>query len=276
MAPLGVLLALAVAAADIRAADGEYLFHAAGCAGCHTQKDGVPLAGGRPFDTPFGVFYSPNITPDPETGIGGWSRERFDRAVRHGMRDDGSPYFPVFPYTSYRLLTTNDVGAIHDYLQTLPPQRQQNLEHELPWWLTRWMIAPWQWWLLEEPSSPPGDPSLQRGWYLAEALGHCGECHTPRKFAGLLDRSHHLAGTTDGPDGEKMPNITPHRDDGIGKWAADDLEYFFETGALPNGDYTGSLMAEVIDNTTARLTADDRKALVRYLRSVPALPGPGD
>nr|MDJ0738492.1 cytochrome c [Gammaproteobacteria bacterium] len=125
-----------------------------------------------------------------------------------------------------------------------------------------------------DPAPPPAEPELARGRYLVDALGHCGECHTARKFAGLSDRSRYLAGTRDGPGGEKIPNITPHRDDGIGKWSADDLDYFLETGALPDGDYTGSAMAEVIDNTTSRLTTADRRAMGRYLRSLPALPGP--
>ena len=254
--------------------EGEYLFDAAGCLGCHTAEGGQTLAGGRPFETPYGVFYSPNISPDPETGIGNWSRAEFIQAVRHGQAPDGSAYFPVFPYTSYRLMTDADAGSLFDHLQTLTPQHQENREHELSWWLARWMMKLWQWLFLDDPAPPPSDPVLSRGRYLVDALGHCGECHTPRNWAGAADRSRYLAGSKDGPEGETVPNITPNRDDGIGKWDADDLGYFLETGALPNGDYTGSLMTEVVDNTTSKLTAGDREAMVVYLKSVQMAPGP--
>jgi len=254
--------------------EGEYLFDAAGCLACHTAEGGQPLAGGRPFKTPYGVFYSPNNSPDPETGIGNWSRAEFIRAVRHGQAPDGSAYFPVFPYTSYRLMTDADAGSLFDHLQTLTPQHQENREHELSWWLARWMMKLWQWLFQDDPAPPPSDPVLSRGRYLVDALGHCGECHTPRNWAGAPDRSRYLAGSKDGPEGETVPNITPNRDDGIGKWDADDLGYFLETGALPNGDYTGSLMTEVVDNTTSKLTAGDREAMVEYLKSIQVAPGP--
>lgn len=269
------LLGVAIIAAPVAAtgADGAYLLHAAGCVTCHTAEDGQPLAGGRAFQTEFGTFYSPNITADTETGIGSWTREQFVAALRHGTAPDGSAYFPVFPYPSYRLMTDEDAAAIFAHLMTLPAVSRRNRDHEARWWLGRWMMKPWQWWLLESPPAPPQDPQLARGRYLVDALGHCGECHTPRKLAGLTDWSRYLAGTSAGPDGEKVPNITPQRGDGIGKWRADDLDYFLETGALPNGDYTGSVMAEVIDNTTARLTPADRAAMVRYLRSVAPQPG---
>lgn len=252
--------------------DGKYLFHAAGCLSCHTAEDGEPLAGGRAFATPYGTFYSPNITRDLQTGIGGWTRAQFVAALRHGESPDGSAYFPVFPYPSYRLMHEKDAGRIYDYLQTVEPYRQQNREHDLPWWLSRWMMRPWQWWIMESPSPPAVDPALERGSYLVNALGHCGECHTPRDWSGVAVSSRYLAGTQDGPDGESVPNITPHREDGIGKWAADDLRYFLETGALPDGDYTGSVMSEVIDNTTSRLTKEDQRAIVDYLRAIPPLP----
>jgi len=275
---LGAVLLLASAGSGAADSNGEYLFHAAGCYGCHTTEDGLPLAGGRAFETPYGTFYSPNISPDRQTGIGDWSREQFIAALKHGTAPDGSAYFPVFPYTSYRLMSDADAGAIFDYLQTRKPHSQSNQAHDLPWWLARWMMKPWQWWMLEEPAaiadSETGDPKLARGRYLVDALAHCGECHTPRRFAGLLDRSRYLAGTPDGPEGDKVPNITPDRETGIGKWAADDLAYFLETGALPDGDYTGSSMSEVIDNTTARLTPDDRQAIVRYLKSLAPIAGP--
>lgn len=269
-----IVLLVVICGAAGAAAEGAYLFNAAGCFACHTEEGGQPLAGGRRFETPYGVFYSPNISPDPDTGIGGWTRAEFVAALKHGIAPDGSAYFPVFPYPSYRLLSDADAAAIHDYLLTVEPYVQPNREHALPWWLGRWMMQPWQWWFLEQAAPAPADPQLRRGAYLVDALGHCGECHTPRKFAGVPDRSRYLGGTEDGPEGEAVPNITPHRDDGIGKWDADDLDYFLQTGALPDGDYTGSLMSEVIDNVTSKLTAADRKAVVAYLRSLPALAKP--
>jgi len=263
--PLLVLLAGSAAAS---ADTGEYLFHAAGCQACHTAEDGPPLAGGRPLETPFGVFYSPNISPDAETGIGDWSRAAFVAAVKHGTAPDGSAYYPVFPYPSYRLITDDDAASIFDYLKQQPAQRQANRAHDTPWWLSRWMMTIWQWWVLDEPAPPPSDPLLARGRYLVDALGHCGECHTPRDRLGASIRDRYLAGTDRGPEGEKVPNITPDRATGIGKWDADDLAYFLESGQLPDGDYTGSLMTEVVDNVTSRLKAEDRRAMTAYLRSI--------
>lgn len=262
------LLCLAAAAVGD---EGEYLFHAAGCLACHTAKGGEPLAGGRAFDTPFGVFHSPNITPDPQHGIGRWTRAQFVRALREGIAPDGSAYFPVFPYTSYRLMSERDAGLIYDYLMSRPPQAQANRPHQLRWWLARWMMKPWQWWVLEPAAAPAAE---QRGRYLVDALGHCGECHTPRKRLGTLDRARYLAGTRQGPDGSKVPNITPDRDSGIGRWKTDDLVWFLERGELPNGDYTGGAMVDVIEHNTSRLTAQDRRAMAEYLESVPPLPGP--
>jgi len=135
--PLLILLA-GSAAAD--ADDGEYLFNAAGCLACHTAKDGEPLAGGRPFETPYGTFYSPNISPDRQTGIGAWSRREFIDALKHGTAPDGSAYYPVFPYPFYRLMTDSDAGKIFDYLQTRTAQSQANRAHDTPWWLFRWMM----------------------------------------------------------------------------------------------------------------------------------------
>lgn len=265
-------VACLILSASAAGSDGEYLFHAAGCLACHTAEGGAPLAGGRPFETPYGVFHSPNISPHRQAGIGAWTKADFINAVKHGRAPDGSAYFPVFPYPSYRLMTDADAGSIFDYLQTRAPQPQRNREHDLAWWFDRWMMEPWQWWLQDEPTAV--DPATERGRYLVDALGHCGECHTPRDWAGVPDRGRYLAGTRDGPGGEKVPNITPDREHGIGKWDADDLDHFLQSGELPNGDYAGSLMTEVIDNATSKLTPADRSALVRYLRSIRALPGP--
>jgi mono/diheme cytochrome c family protein len=275
LATAGCLLVLC-SSASLAIDEGEYLFNAAGCEACHTAKNGASLAGGRPFESEFGTFFSPNITPDREHGIGEWSKRDFVDAVKHGRAPDGSAYFPVFPYPSYRNMTDADAGRLFDYLQTRKPIAQANREHRLPWWVHRWMMHPWQWWLLEEPLvPPPGETAeIARGRYLVDALGHCAECHSPRNRVGVSDRSRYLAGSRTGPDNDAVPNITPHREQGIGKWSADDLEYFLETGELPNGDYTGGHMVDVIDHGTSRLTAEDRRAMTLYLRSVMALPGP--
>lgn len=270
-------LVLLAAVGVAQATDGEYLLNAAGCVACHTAEGGRPLAGGRAFVTPYGTFYSPNITPDRETGIGTWSRAQFVAALKHGTSPDGVAYFPVFPYTSYRLMSDQDAGAIHDHLQSLEPYQQQNREHDLAWWLGRWMMKLWQWWNLDPlvPMPVTKDPMINRGRYLVDALGHCGECHTPRNWSGVMVRqSHYLAGSKQGPDGDAVPNITTDRSNGIGKWDADDLQYFLETGALPNGDYAGGLMTDVIDNSTSKLTAADRKAMAAYLKTVPAVATP--
>ncbi len=256
------------------ATDGEYLFNAAGCLACHTSEDGPELAGGRAFETPYGTFYSPNISPDEQTGIGNWSKAQFIEALKHGTSPQGDPYFPVFPYPSYRLMTDEDAGAIYDYLMQREPQQRANREHDTAWWLGRWMMTPWQWWFEEEPPAAPDDAQLARGRYLVDALGHCGECHTSRNWAGVADRSYYLAGNPDGPDGEKVPNITPDRSNGIGKWDTDDLKWFLQSGELPDGDYTGGAMSEVIDNTTSKLTPEDRTAMAKYLKSLPALETP--
>lgn len=267
---LALLILVGSGLAQADSSGGEYLFNVAGCLACHTAEDGAPLAGGRPFKTPHGVFYSPNISPDRETGIGAWSRIDFIRALRHGRAPDDSAYFPVFPYPSYRLMTAADAGSIYDYLMSQAPRKQSNRSHELPWWLGRWMMKPWQWWLQNDL---PAEAKPNRGRYLVDALGHCGECHTPRDWAGVLDHARYLAGTPDGPDGDPVPNITPHRGQGIGKWSTDDLDYFLETGELPDGDYTGDAMVEVIDNATSRLTPADRRAIVDYLQSIAPDPG---
>jgi mono/diheme cytochrome c family protein len=271
---LVLLSALTAGAVDAADGQGQYLFHAAGCVGCHTAENGERLAGGRAFATPFGTFYSPNITPDTATGIGDWTRAEFVAAVRHGRAPDGSAYFPAFPYPSYRRMTEEDVGLIYDYLMTVQAVDRENRPHDTAWWLARWMMRPWQWLFVDVDAerAPLAEPQLERGRYLVDALGHCGECHTPRNLFGVTDGARYLAGTDDGPEGGSVPNITSDREHGIGRWSADDIVYFLDTGAMPDGDYTGSHMAEVIDNTTSRLSAEDREAVAAYLRTVPPVP----
>ena len=253
---------------------GAYLAKAGGCVGCHTEKkDGaVPYAGGRELKTPFGTFYGPNITPHPHAGIGRWTEADFLRALRSGMRPDGAHYFPAFPYPSFTLIQDADARDLWAFLRALPPNARQNRPHELraPYgW--RFMVGPWKW-LFFTPGPFAADPtrsaSLNRGAYLAGALGHCGECHTPRNFLGGTRRERLLAGTANGPEGKSVPNLTPAK---LKKWDDRDLRAFLESGLTPDGDVAAEAMGEVVRNTTSQLTADDLAALIAYLRSLPAL-----
>lgn len=257
-----------------RAQRGEYLLHAGGCLGCHTdtKNGGVPLAGGRELKTPFGSFFGPNITPHPTAGIGRWTEAQFRRALREGVRPDGAHYFPAFPYTSFTGMTDVDIGDLWAYLQTVPASVQPNREHELgfPFNIRLAMIG-WKA-LFFTPGEFRPDRSksseINRGAYLVNALGHCGECHTPRNFAGGLDRSKFLAGGV--LDGGVVPNITPHPETGIGKWSPGDIADLLKMGMTPDGDFVGGEMAEV-SKEMAKLTDDDVKAIVAYLRTLPPI-----
>ncbi len=253
---------------------GKYLFQAAGGCSCHTDRknNGAFLAGGRPIKTPFGTFYSTNITPDPETGIGKWSDEDFIRAMTKGISPEGDHYFPVFPYTSFQWISIEDLLALKDYLFLVPPVRQKNLPHDLilPFveqaTLIFWKYFAW--------SSQPFKPNLKRteswnrGAYLAQALAHCGECHTPRNLLGALKSGMHYAGSKEGPEGQLAPNITPDKKTGIGKWSKVDISYFLQTGMKPDGDDSQGLMGEVIDLGYQYLMEKDLDAIAEYLVSL--------
>ncbi len=237
------------------------------------DNDGPPLAGGRALHTPFGVFFSPNITPDPEHGIGGWSDDDFVRALQQGIAPDGSHYYPSFPYTSYTRMRREDMLALKEYLFSREPVARPNRAHELPWYLSfRPLMGFWKLlyfdagefeWDRDRPES------WNRGAYLVLALGHCAECHSPRNAVGAIDSGMRFAGTRSGPGGEAVPNITPDVQTGIGGWPQGDVAYFLQTGATPDGDYTGGEMAEVIDEGLSRLDRSDLEAMAEYLRSIP-------
>jgi mono/diheme cytochrome c family protein len=251
---------------------GEYLIRAAGCVSCHTNHDnkGAYLAGGRELKTAFGTFYTPNITSDPNYGIGSWSEQDLIQALQQGIAPDGSHYYPVFPYTSYTKLRQEDIRAMAAYLLTVKPVAKQNRTHETPWYLFRWVMAVWKWLFFDPGEFKPDakqDMLYNRGAYLV-AIGHCTECHTPRDTRGVLDDQRYLAGIKHGPEGEAIPNITPDRETGIGRWSQGELSYFLKTGELPDGDFSGSLMAEVIDDGTRYLTDDDLKSIALYLLRV--------
>lgn len=255
---------------------GEYLFHAALCEVCHTAKNGQFLAGGRALPSPFGTFYTPNITPDPRYGIGSWSDADFVRALRHGVAPDGHNYYPAFPYTAYTHLKRDDILAIKAYLDTVPPVAQANREHDLKWYV-RWRlpISVWKWLYFDEGEfrpDPAHDARWNRGAYLATAASHCVECHTPRNVLGALESDRRFAGVKDGPEGESAPNITPDKQHGIGDWTVTMLSFYLEVGMDPKGDFAGDLMAEVIDKGTSKLTAADRDAISTYILSRPPIP----
>jgi len=267
----------AVAGADPQTVErGEYLFHASLCAVCHTAEEGAFLAGGRPLESPFGTFYTTNITPHDTHGIGGWSDAQFLEALRQGIAPDGSHYYPAFPYTAYTKLTNGDILAIKAYLDTVEPVDQSNREHDLVWFAWRWPMALWKW-LYFEPGPLRADPSRSEQWnrgaYLVEAAAHCAECHSPRNLLGAIDPERRYAGDPQGPEGDSTPNLTSHKKQGIGTWNLTTLSFYLEIGMTPDGDFAGGLMAKVIDKGTGKLTDEDRKAIATYILSLPALAG---
>jgi mono/diheme cytochrome c family protein len=259
---------------------GEWVFDATGGCTCHTNYpgegvDAPALAGGRALETPFGVFYSSNITSDDETGLGRWSNADFIRAMREGLAPDGSHYFPVFPYSSFTGLRDQDLIDLKAYLDSLPPIRRANRDPGAPFPFSwRATIAGWKWLNFEskriEPD-PARSPAWNRGNYLVNAAAHCGECHTPRTLTGGLDRSMKFAGSRDGPEGELAPNITPDAATGIGDWTIPDLVWYLEMGLKPDGDDTQGLMSEVIEHGYSALPESDRRAIAVYLESIPAI-----
>jgi mono/diheme cytochrome c family protein len=274
-------LALAVAAVSgTAAADqwgaarGAYLFAAADCAACHTdtKNKGAPLAGGAAITTPFGTFFGPNITPDPEHGIGKWSEADFRRALREGKGRDGAYLYPVFPYPSFTGMSDQDIADLYAYLMSRPasstPSKPQ--QPKFPFGF-RPLLGAWRSLFFQEgPLQPvPGQSAeWNRGRYLVEAVAHCEECHTPRNFLGALDRAHAFAGNPHGPDGLKAPNVTPDPETGIGKWSVADIEALLQTGQTPDFDFVGAGMADVVRGTS-QLIAADRHAIAIYLKSLP-------
>ncbi len=270
------LLAILFAGAALAQGDakrGSYVSKAAGCLGCHTEarQGAQPYAGGRELKTPFGTFYGPNITPHPQAGIGRWSEQDFARAMRRGQRPDGAHYYPAFPYTSFTHISDQDLRDLWAYLRSLPPSSRESRPHELRWpFRWRWLLVGWKW-LFFSPGPFKPDPAraeaVNRGAYLANALGHCGECHTPRNLLGGPKKGRHLAGAKLGE--ATATNLTPTR---LKKVSDDYLREVLQTGLTPDGDVLSEAMGEVVQNTTSQLTRQDLDALIAYLRALPPLP----
>lgn len=257
-------------------AKGKYIFGAAAGCSCHTEPKGPLNAGGRGFDGPFGTVYSSNITPDTQTGIGTWTDEQIITAIRLGRRPNGERLIPVHPYLAFNGMAEQDLRALVAYLRTVPPVNRPNKPKQitvplfdsvfLPAWLAAFALR-------ETP--PPTAPTsgVARGEYLARALSHCGECHTPRGVTQATDNTRFLAGTPKGPDGDPVPNITPDTDTGL-KWSEEQIATFLGSGNKPDGDMAGGLMGEVIQGTSAGfkdLTKEDRLAIARFLKTIPTV-----
>ncbi|MEL6523382.1 MAG: cytochrome c [Pseudomonadota bacterium] len=251
------------------AAKGEQIFWAGGCASCHaaegaTGEAKLVLAGGRAFPSDFGTFYAPNISPDPEAGIGDWSMSDLARAMQAGVSPDGRHYYPAFPYTSYQNADLQDLADLHAFMKTLPADSTANRPHDVgfPFNIRR-NLGGWKWLFTTEGWQVDGDLSdiEVRGRYLAEALGHCGECHTDRNGLGALDVDRWMAGAPN-PTGEgRIPNITPAALD----WSEADIAEYLNSGFTPDYDSAGGHMADVVENT-AKLPPEDRAAIAAYLK----------
>jgi mono/diheme cytochrome c family protein len=267
--------------------NGHYLFNAGGCASCHaapasakcddpSYKDPLTLVGGRCLKSKFGTFYVPNITQDKNTGIGGWSDEDFIKAMTQGVSPKGKHYYPAFPFASYRRMTRGDLLDLKAFLETLPAAPSTPPQNELVFpYNVRSGLIMWGWLNLKGGAFVP-DPSksaeINRGAYLVEGPGHCGECHTPRNWLGGTIADKKLSGAPN-PDGKGfIPNITPDAT-GLQSWTEQDIAYALETGFTPDGDSMGGSMAKVQENT-AKLTPQDRQAIAAYLKSVPPVSNP--
>ncbi|MCT8160419.1 c-type cytochrome [Pseudoruegeria sp. SHC-113] len=251
---------------------GEVIFHAGGCASCHAAEGAsgeakLVLAGGMGFPSAFGTFYAPNISSNTEAGIGNWSALDLVNAMRHGTSPEGQHYYPAFPYTSYIRAEVQDIVDLHAYLQTLPGDATPSKPHDVgfPFNIRR-SLGGWKLlflkdgWVIEDVEGP----QLERGRYLAEALGHCGECHTPRNALGGLQTTDWFGGAPN-PDGKgRTPNITP----GALSWSAGEIAEYLSSGFTPDFDSVGGHMAAVVENT-AQLSQEDRDAIAAYVKAVP-------
>jgi mono/diheme cytochrome c family protein len=254
---------------------GAYLARAGDCVACHTADKSRPFAGGVPIGTPFGTLYTPNITPDPDTGIGRWTDEDFMRAMHEGIGKKRERLYPAFPYTEYTRVAERDVLAIRAYLNTLVPIHYAPPRNDLSFpFNQRWLMFFWNLFNFREGRfvpDPRQSPQWNRGAYLVEGLAHCEECHTPRNFMqGLMTRDR-FSGEVQA--GWHAYNITPDKIGGIGNWSEDDLVRYLATGVAPNRANAAGPMADVVANSTQFLSSADLRAIGLYLRSVPPVSG---
>ena len=256
---------------------GEYLARAGDCVACHSAKGGKAFAGGLAMGTPMGTIYTTNITPDPDTGIGNYSLEDFDRAVRSGVAKDGHHLYPAMPYPSYAKISDEDLKDLYTFfMKNVPAVKQPNKPNEIPWYLSpRWPLAIWNLVFAPKTGFAPRqdhDATWNRGAYLIEGLEHCGACHTPRGIAiqeKALDASSvsYLAGAE--LDAWSAPNLRGDLRTGLGAWSVEELQAFLKSGHNDRGVAFGSML-DVVNNSTPYLTDDDTKAMSVFLKSLPA------
>ena len=273
------LAAQADEATDALVKKGEYLARAGDCVACHTAKDGKPFAGGLPMETPIGTVYSTNITPDA-TGIGQYSFEDFDLAVRKGVAKDGSTLYPAMPYPSYARVKHEDMRALYAYfMQGVQPVAQPNKATDIPWPLSmRWPLAIWRGMFAPEvkawQAAAGADPVVSRGAYLVEGLGHCGACHTPRALTmqeealSPADGKQFLAGSAP-LEGWIAKNLRGDHKDGLGSWSEEQLVQFLKTGRSDRSAVFGG-MSDVVEHSMQHLSDADLTAIARYLKTLPA------
>lgn len=268
--------ASALGAHRVDPGNGKEMFYAGGCASCHAtpgQDDKTRLGGGLGLKSPYGTFYAPNLSPDPNDGIGKWSEADFVTAMRKGTSPDGQHYFPAFPYTSYQRMSLDDVRDLFAHLKTLAPVTGKIRGHDVPFpFNVRRILGGWKFlFLRDEAFDGPDSASVwKRGEYLVNGPGHCAECHSPRNIFGAIVSSQRFAGGPN-PEGEGwVPNITQQ---GLKDYSVKDIDYLLETGNTPEGDSVGGAMAPVIRNTS-QLTPYDRNAMAVYIKSLPAVEGP--
>ena len=266
----------AAALADLTgdAAHGEQVFWAAGCASCHAAADAegaaeLVLSGGQKFPSDFGTFIAPNISQDPEHGIGNWTLRDLANAITRGVSPEGEHYYPALPYAAYAKMEMQDVADLYAFLKTLPADPTPSQPHELGFpFNIRQSIGVWKLMFLKNDWALPGNltPTATRGRYIAEALAHCGECHTPRNMLGGLDAARWLGGAPNPSGDGRIPNITPAK---LG-WSAANIVQYLTTGFTPEYDSVGGHMAHVVENM-ARLPESDRQAVAEYVLAVPSV-----
>ena len=264
--------AMATGPADVK--NGHLIFFAGGCASCHAtpgQPNTLLLGGGVRLGSPFGTFVTPNISPDPEYGIGGWTDEQFATALLKGTSPDGQHFYPSLPYTAYERMKPEDVRDLFAFIKTLPASSNVPPDHDFPLNLdlVRRGVGLWKRLHLgDQPfvETPGQSAEWNRGAYLVEALGHCAECHSPRSITGGIVSERRMAGGVDPENKRRIPNIT-QSGDGIGDWSEDDIFYMLTDGSTPD-DVVSGKMKEVVENTS-QLPELDRRAMAIYLKNLP-------